>query len=108
MERFGRADRQSQRAPGARPAIEPRASLSRTSTSSFNPWPDTHQECSDRETIEGFARLLNRIGSASPIRTPRGRAVLAACRQLRSESVKAKASERLKAHLAEKAASAES
>jgi 23S rRNA (adenine2503-C2)-methyltransferase len=52
--------------------------------------------------------VLNRAGYASPIRTPRGRDILAACGQLRSESVKEKASERLKARLAEKDASAES
>ncbi len=73
----------------------------------FNPWPGTKYECSDWETIEAFAEVLNRAGYASPIRTPRGRDILAACGQLRSESVKEKASERLKARLAEKEASAE-
>jgi 23S rRNA (adenine2503-C2)-methyltransferase len=71
----------------------------------FNPWPGTKYECSDWETIEAFAEVLNRAGYASPIRTPRGRDILAACGQLRSESVKEKASERLKARLAEKEAS---
>jgi 23S rRNA (adenine2503-C2)-methyltransferase len=70
----------------------------------FNPWPGTKYECSDWETIEAFAEVLNRAGYASPIRTPRGRDILAACGQLRSESVKQKASERLKARLAEKEA----
>ena len=74
----------------------------------FNPWPGTQYECSDWETIEAFAEVLNRAGYASPIRTPRGRDILAACGQLRSESVKEKASDRLKARLAEKQASAES
>jgi 23S rRNA (adenine2503-C2)-methyltransferase len=73
----------------------------------FNPWPGTKYECSDWETIEAFAEVLNRAGYASPIRTPRGRDILAACGQLRSESVKQKASERLAARLAEKEASAE-
>ena len=73
----------------------------------FNPWPGTKYECSDWETIEAFAEVLNRAGYASPIRTPRGRDILAACGQLRSESVKEKASDRLKARLAEKEASAE-
>ncbi len=73
----------------------------------FNPWPGTQYECSDWETIEAFAEVLNRAGYASPIRTPRGRDILAACGQLRSESVKEKASDRLKARLAEKEASAE-
>jgi 23S rRNA (adenine2503-C2)-methyltransferase len=70
----------------------------------FNPWPGTKYECSDWETIEAFAEVLNRAGYASPIRTPRGRDILAACGQLRSESVKEKASERLKKRLAEKEA----
>jgi len=73
----------------------------------FNPWPGTRYECSDWETIEAFAEVLNRAGYASPIRTPRGRDILAACGQLRSESVKEKASEALKRRLAEKEASAE-
>jgi len=62
----------------------------------FNPWPGTQYECSDWETIETFAAVLNKAGYASPIRTPRGRDILAACGQLRSESVKVRASERLK------------
>ena len=56
---------------------------------------------------EAFAEVLNRAGYASPIRTPRGRDILAACGQLRSESVKEKASEALKRRLAEKEAAAE-
>jgi 23S rRNA (adenine2503-C2)-methyltransferase len=63
----------------------------------FNPWPGSPYECSDWETIEKFAEVLNRAGYSSPIRTPRGRDILAACGQLRSESVKQRASERLKA-----------
>ncbi|MBC7768636.1 MAG: 23S rRNA (adenine(2503)-C(2))-methyltransferase RlmN [Phycisphaerales bacterium] len=66
----------------------------------FNPWPGTNYECSDWETIETFAEVLNRSGYSSPIRTPRGRDILAACGQLRSESVKLRASERLKAEAA--------
>ena len=73
----------------------------------FNPWPGTQYECSDWDTIEAFAEVLNRAGYASPIRTPRGRDILAACGQLRSESVKQKASERLAARLAEKEAAGE-
>ncbi len=60
----------------------------------FNPWPGSPYECSDWETIEKFAEVLNRAGYSSPIRTPRGRDILAACGQLRSESVKVRASER--------------
>jgi 23S rRNA (adenine2503-C2)-methyltransferase len=63
----------------------------------FNPWPGSPYECSDWETIEKFAEVLNRAGYSSPIRTPRGRDILAACGQLRSESVKQRASERAKA-----------
>ncbi len=62
-----------------------------------NPWPGTPYECSDWDTIEKFAAVLNKAGYASPIRTPRGRDILAACGQLRSESVKVRASERAKA-----------
>jgi 23S rRNA (adenine2503-C2)-methyltransferase len=60
----------------------------------FNPWPGAPYECSDWTTIEAFAEVLNRAGYASPIRTPRGRDILAACGQLRSESVKERASAR--------------
>src|SRR5205085_5491294 len=60
----------------------------------FNPWPGTVYECSDWGTIEAFAAILNRAGYASPIRTPRGRDILAACGQLKSESEKLRASPR--------------
>jgi 23S rRNA (adenine2503-C2)-methyltransferase len=63
----------------------------------FNPWPGTDYECSDWKTIEAFAAILNRAGYASPIRTPRGRDILAACGQLKSESEKLRASARRKA-----------
>jgi 23S rRNA (adenine2503-C2)-methyltransferase len=62
----------------------------------FNPWPGSPYECSDWETIERFADVVNRAGYASPVRTPRGRDIFAACGQLKSESVKMRASERLK------------
>ncbi|MCZ8085988.1 MAG: 23S rRNA (adenine(2503)-C(2))-methyltransferase RlmN [Brevundimonas sp.] len=58
----------------------------------FNPWPGTDYKCSDWKTIEAFAAILNRAGYASPIRTPRGRDILAACGQLKSESEKIRAS----------------
>ena len=70
----------------------------------FNPWPGTDYVCSDWETIEAFADIVNRAGYSSPIRTPRGRDILAACGQLRSESVKERASDRLKARLASQSA----
>jgi 23S rRNA (adenine2503-C2)-methyltransferase len=60
----------------------------------FNPWPGSKYECSDWETIERFADIVNRAGYASPVRTPRGRDILAACGQLKSESVRLRASER--------------
>jgi 23S rRNA (adenine2503-C2)-methyltransferase len=63
----------------------------------FNPWPGTDYQCSDWATIEAFAAILNRGGYASPIRTPRGRDILAACGQLKSESEKVRASARRKA-----------
>ncbi len=62
----------------------------------FNPWPGTAYECSDWETIERFAEVVNRAGYASPIRTPRGRDIFAACGQLKSASEKMRASERRK------------
>jgi len=62
----------------------------------FNPWPGTDYECSSWSTIEAFAAILNRGGYASPIRTPRGRDILAACGQLKSESEKIRASARRK------------
>ena len=61
----------------------------------FNPWPGSPYECSDWETIEKFAAVLNKAGYSSPIRTPRGRDILAACGQLKSESKKVRASHRL-------------
>ncbi len=65
----------------------------------FNPWPGSPYQCSDGPTIETFAAILNRAGYASPIRTPRGRDILAACGQLRSESEKLRASERRRLEL---------
>src|SRR5688572_19853414 len=61
----------------------------------FNPWPGTNYQCSDWETIEKFADYINSAGYASPIRTPRGRDILAACGQLKSESERMKKTDRL-------------
>ncbi len=61
----------------------------------FNPWPGTKYECSDWETIERFSEIVFRAGYASPVRRPRGRDILAACGQLKSESQKLSARERL-------------
>jgi 23S rRNA (adenine2503-C2)-methyltransferase len=60
----------------------------------FNPWPGTNYICSDWKQIEKFAEVVNNAGYASPVRTPRGRDILAACGQLKSDSVKLRASER--------------
>jgi 23S rRNA (adenine2503-C2)-methyltransferase len=61
----------------------------------FNPWPGAPYECSDWEQIEKFAEVVNRAGYASPVRSPRGRDIMAACGQLKSASVRQRASERL-------------
>ncbi len=61
----------------------------------FNPWPGASFECSDWEQIEKFGEVVNRAGYASPVRSPRGRDIMAACGQLKSTSVKQRASERL-------------
>ena len=60
----------------------------------FNPWPGTAYECSDWDVIEVFAEVLNKAGYASPVRTPRGRDIMAACGQLKSDSQKVRARER--------------
>jgi 23S rRNA (adenine2503-C2)-methyltransferase len=61
----------------------------------FNPWPGTKYECSEWETIERFSEIVFRAGYASPVRRPRGRDILAACGQLKSESQKLSARERI-------------
>jgi 23S rRNA (adenine2503-C2)-methyltransferase len=61
----------------------------------FNPWPGNQYECSDWAQIEKFADIVNAAGYASPIRTPRGRDILAACGQLKSESERMKIRERM-------------
>jgi 23S rRNA (adenine2503-C2)-methyltransferase len=55
----------------------------------YNPWPGSPFDCSDEATIQTFGDIVNRAGYASPVRTPRGRDILAACGQLKSESVRA-------------------
>ena len=52
----------------------------------FNPWPGVAYDCSSGNQIAAFARLLNDSGLSAPVRTPRGRDILAACGQLRTES----------------------
>jgi 23S rRNA (adenine2503-C2)-methyltransferase len=63
----------------------------------FNPGRARTTSARTGPTIEAFAEILNRGGYASPIRTPRGRDILAACGQLKSESEKLRASARRKA-----------
>ena len=60
----------------------------------FNPWPGAPYVCSDPDVIESFGSILNRAGYAAPVRRPRGRDILAACGQLKSESEKVRASAR--------------
>jgi 23S rRNA (adenine2503-C2)-methyltransferase len=61
----------------------------------FNPWPGSPYECSEWDVIEVFAEILNNAGYASPVRTPRGRDIMAACGQLKSSSQKIRAKDRL-------------
>jgi 23S rRNA (adenine2503-C2)-methyltransferase len=60
----------------------------------FNPWPGAVFECPDWDVIEKFGDVVNEAGYASPIRTPRGRDIMAACGQLKSASLKLSATER--------------
>ncbi|WP_417514439.1 23S rRNA (adenine(2503)-C(2))-methyltransferase RlmN [Minwuia sp.] len=52
----------------------------------FNPWPGAPYACSKPEAIEKFAKIVNDAGYSSPVRTPRGRDIMAACGQLKSAS----------------------
>ncbi len=61
----------------------------------FNPWPNSQYECSDWERIERFSDIVFEAGYSSPIRTPRGRDILAACGQLKSTTEKMRARARL-------------
>jgi 23S rRNA (adenine2503-C2)-methyltransferase len=61
----------------------------------FNPWPSGQYECSDWEQIEKFSQVVFDAGYASPVRTPRGRDILAACGQLKSATEKLSARERM-------------
>src|SRR3981189_3240361 len=60
----------------------------------FNPWPGTAYECSDWDQIEKFSEIVFNAGYSSPVRTPRGRDILAACGQLKSETEKLSVRER--------------
>jgi 23S rRNA (adenine2503-C2)-methyltransferase len=57
----------------------------------FNPWPGSPYETSTQAAIDRFSRIVMDAGFSSPVRTPRGRDILAACGQLRTESRRTKA-----------------
>jgi 23S rRNA (adenine2503-C2)-methyltransferase len=59
----------------------------------FNPWPGTPYECSEAATVEAFAQTLWDAGFSAPVRTPRGRDILAACGQLKTDSERLSAKE---------------
>lgn len=61
----------------------------------FNPWPGSRYECADWEQIEKFSEYVFNAGYSSPVRTPRGRDILAACGQLKSATEKLSARERM-------------
>ena len=54
----------------------------------FNPWPGAIYECSDPKRIERFSNIVFEGGISAPVRTPRGRDIMAACGQLKSASEK--------------------
>src|SRR5882724_5796889 len=61
----------------------------------FNPWPGSRFECSEWDQIEKFSDYVFNAGYSSPVRTPRGRDILAACGQLKSATEKLSARERM-------------
>jgi 23S rRNA (adenine2503-C2)-methyltransferase len=61
----------------------------------FNPWPGSRYECADWDQIEKFSEHVFNAGYSSPVRTPRGRDILAACGQLKSATEKLSARERM-------------
>jgi 23S rRNA (adenine2503-C2)-methyltransferase len=62
----------------------------------FNPWPGAPYERSTEAAIRAFSDIVNAAGYASPVRTPRGVDIMAACGQLKSDSVKLRRSEMLR------------
>ncbi len=58
----------------------------------FNPWPGAPYECATPEAIAAFAEVLTKAGFIAPVRTPRGQDIMAACGQLRTESLKGRRS----------------
>ena len=65
----------------------------------FNPWPGAPYECASAKRMAAFGDIVNRAGYASPVRTPRGRDIMAACGQLKSASTKQSAAARKQAEL---------
>ena len=59
----------------------------------FNPWPGSNYICSSNNAIHRFAKIINDAGYSSPVRVPRGQDIMAACGQLKTASVKERASE---------------
>ena len=55
----------------------------------FNPWPGAIYECSSPERVRAFSNIIFESGISAPIRTPRGRDIMAACGQLKSASERA-------------------
>ena len=78
----------------------------------FNPWPGAPFERSSGNAIHRFADIVNEAGYSSPIRTPRGEDIMAACGQLKSDSIRMTAAEKqaqqllLQSVMAEKEAAA--
>jgi 23S rRNA (adenine2503-C2)-methyltransferase len=56
----------------------------------FNPWPGAPFECSTDAAIAAFSDIVFAAGYSAPVRTPRGRDILAACGQLKSDSVRSR------------------
>jgi 23S rRNA (adenine2503-C2)-methyltransferase len=54
----------------------------------FNTWPGAPYECSPDAAIKAFSDIVFAAGYSAPVRTPRGRDILAACGQLKSASVR--------------------
>ncbi len=72
----------------------------------FNAWPGAPYECSSDEAIRKFSDIVFNAGYSSPVRTPRGRDIMAACGQLKSASVKRSKAEILREQAAKEAAAA--
>jgi 23S rRNA (adenine2503-C2)-methyltransferase len=66
----------------------------------FNPWPGAPHECSSEAVIKEFSDIVFAAGYSAPVRTPRGRDILAACGQLKSASVRRRRAARPPVHAA--------